>query len=61
MAGVDAAFERLQPIAFALEEGEIDLILGQKIGENVGQRRRRAGSEDCPHHLIADLDQALQF
>ncbi len=39
MRGVDVAFERLQPVAFALGEGDLQFALGQQRGFDPRQRR----------------------
>jgi hypothetical protein len=34
--GVDVAFQRLQPVAVAMDEGEADVRFAQEIGLDVG-------------------------
>ena len=41
MRGVDVALERLQPVAFALDEEHVALVLGQQDRLEARQRRRR--------------------
>ena len=54
VAGVDVAFERLQPVALAQDGTDEPLAVRQHVGIEVGQRRwRRARPHVRPDHTAA--------